>query len=329
MKNLYVMITTLLFCNCITIDAIDSIQDGIQKTQHLTSPHQDSDLHEISSHYDTAIVYLSEKWQLTDLEPFVYPSVFNNYIARAYSHKYKRDVVLKISESNDECRALQYLQCDGMVNVLDFDHEYCALLLQYIPSQGTLADFLLEQDDDAVINAFVHLFKKIHSSEKGLIPTNFKTVQENMNSLHSYNFTKVPEDLLQKALQISDLLLESNEPQYLLHGDLHFRNILQHNDGFIAIDPWSAVGPLEYEAASFLTSPTDLLLLRDDIKDVLQNRLNRLSDLLNFNKKRLKDCAFLRILFLACLCETKDKNDDWIDQFIQVAQVIDQLNENE
>ena len=80
MKNLYVMITTLLFCNCITIDAIDSIQDGIQKTQHLTSPHQDSDLHEISSHYDTAIVYLSEKWQLTDLEPFVYPSVFNNAI---------------------------------------------------------------------------------------------------------------------------------------------------------------------------------------------------------------------------------------------------------
>ena len=272
------------------------------------------------------ILYLVEKWQLSDLDQISYPSVFNNYIAYAYSNVYQQDVILKICESNDECKALQYLQGNGIVKLLDYDHEYYALLLEFIPCQGTLADFFLEQDDDVVINAFVDLFKKIHSSPKDLIHANWNTLQNDFAVLTSFTFTKIPANLLQKAIQISYQLSISNEPQYLLHCDLHCRNILQCKDSFIAIDPWSSVGPLEYEAASFLTSPTDLLLLRDDIKEVLQNRLNKLSDLLHLNKQQLKDYSFMRVMLLACLCESRNKNDDWIEQFIQVAKIIDQLD---
>jgi len=177
-----------------------------------------------------------------------------------------------------------------------------------------------------VINAFVDLFKKIHTSQKNFIPTDWKTLHDDFAVLTSYTFVKIPENLLQKALQISDQLLASDGPQHLLHCDLHCRNILQFQDSFIAIDPWPSVGPLEYEAASFLTSPTDLLLLRDDIKEILQNRLNKLSHLLNLNKQQLKDCSLMRVMLLACLCESRNKNDDWIEQFIQIAEIIDKLN---
>ncbi len=163
MKNLYVTIATLLFLNFMTISAIEE------------------------THHDKAIAYLSEKWQLNNLQPFTYPSVFNNYIARAYSHRYQHDVVLKICESHDERKALQYLQCDGIVHLLDYDHEHCALLLQHVPSRGCMTDFFLEQDDDdLVINAFVHLFKKIHKSQKILASTNdFKTIHDNFAELRS------------------------------------------------------------------------------------------------------------------------------------------------
>ena len=82
-----------------TLSAIENAQNKAQDMQQ--SPYLN---------FDTAIAYLSEKWQLSNLQVFVYPSIFNNYIARAYSDTYQQEVVLKISESNDECKALQYLQ---------------------------------------------------------------------------------------------------------------------------------------------------------------------------------------------------------------------------
>ncbi len=216
-----------------------------------------------------------------------------------------------------------------MVKLLSYDHENCALLLQYIPSQVSLIDFLSTENDDWIINAFVSLFKKIHTFPKNVIIDDFKTSQDHFTLLRSYNFIKIPQNLLEKALQISDQLDTLNEPQYLLHCDLHCRNILKFEDSFIAIDPLAVIGPLEYEAASFVSSPTDFLLSQNNIEEILQNRLNKLSELLNLNKKILKKYAFMRVLFLACLCETKDKNDDWIDQFIQVAEIIDQLDDNQ
>ena len=305
------MIATILFCDFILMQAQED-------TPYLDIVGRNE-----------AIRYLSEKWQLTHLEQITYPSVFNNYIARAYSETYKHDVIIKIGESNHECKALQYLQGDGMVHILNYDHEYCALLLEYIPSQGTLADFSLLENDDTVINAFINLFKKIHRTPRNSCSAHFKSIYNELSLLHSREFTKIPEILLKKARQICEKLFISDEPHYLLHCDLHCRNILQHEDSFIAIDPWASMGPLEYEAASFLTSPTDLLLAQNNVHEILQNRLNRLSTLLHLNKKLLKECSFIRLILLACLCESRNKNDDWINEFIQVAEIIDQLNENE
>ncbi len=221
---------------------------------------------------------------------------------------------------------MQYLQNDGIVKLLDFDDEHCALLLQYILSQGNLTDFIVAgNDDNLVINAFAQLFNKIHAFPKDEIDTDFKYLQNEFVILQSYNFTKIPEHVLQKAMRLYDELFSSDEPYYLLHCDLHCQNILQYQDSFIAIDPWPSMGPLEYDVAPFLVSPTDFLLSHNNVKDILQNRLNRLSDLLHFNKKRLKDWSFMRLILLACTCEIKNKHIDWIKEFIQVAEIIEQL----
>lgn len=314
-------IIALLVCNLINMHAIQPLASNVKNI----SEHE---LIKADTNLNAAIAYLCDTWQLSNVQPFIYPSVFDNYIARAYSSIYQQEVVIKISESNDECTALQLLQSDGMVKLIDCDHEYRALLLQYIPSQITLLDFLQTHDDDWIINAFAQLFKKIHASPKIVNTTDFKTIQDNFSFMHTHTFIKIPENLLKKALRILTELCTSNEPEYLLHADLHCRNILQFEDAFIAIDPWALVGPLEYEVASFVSSPTDFLLAQDNPGHILQNRLNRLTELLQLNKKLLKNCAFLRVIFLACLCEARNKNDDWITDFIQIAELIDQLDDN-
>lgn len=287
----------------------------------------DSSCDKLSIGLENSLTYLTKKWQLHGLAPISYPSVFNNYIAHAYSELYQQDIIIKIGQSNDECKALEYFQGNGMVELLDYDLEHFALLLQYIPSNITLADYLcITQDDNLAISAFVDVFKRIHASPKHLTVAHYAKLEDELFLLHSYNFTKIPAHLLQKACNLYGQLFRSDTPEYLLHGDLHCRNILQNDNEFIAIDPWASVGPLTYEAASFLTSPTDFLLLHDTIQDILQNRLNRLSDELQLDKQQLRDFSFIRLIYLACICETKNRNDDWIEQFIQVAQVVNRLN---
>jgi len=278
--------------------------------------------------YDQAIAYALQEWQLSDFQVIVYPCVFNNYLAICYSEIYQSQVVLKISQSNYECYALQALQGDGIVKLLDYNLEHCALLLEYLPAQNTFKDFLVEHGEDQAIDVFVDLFKKIHAYQRSVQSNEFTTVFDTFSFLYSCNSIKIPESLLKKSIEIYKQLMVSSDSYCLLHGDLHCINILQTNDHFVAIDPWGLVGPLECEAASFLSSPTDLLLEGSTDK-ILQNRLDRLSSLLNLNKKRLKYWSFLRLIRLAYVCEFMNKHDDWIEQFIQVAQIIDQLNEYE
>ena len=303
MKKIYVII--LLLYNSITLNA--------QQDQN------------ISINFNQTISYISEKWKLTDIQPLQYSSLFNHYIAKAYSAIYNQEVIVKISESNNECYGLQCLQGNGIVNLLDYDHQHFALLLQYIPSKGCLVDYITTYDDDWIIDVFIDLFKKIHGSEKKITTHTFQHIHDHFSILHAYSYSKIPEHFLQKALQIYNQIIITDDSQYLLHGDLHFRNILRYQDHFIAIDPWTTIGPLEYEVASFLSSPTDFLLLNHNVEILLQNRLDRLSDVLNLDRQKLKDYSFLRVIFLACLCEMKHKNYDWIDEFIKVAQIIDQL----
>jgi streptomycin 6-kinase len=301
MKKLH-RIIVLLLSYCLTINAM---QDAII--------------------LDTTIAFLSEKWGLSSLQPLTYSALFNNYIAKAYSSVYQNQVILKISESNEERYGLQCLQGDGIVKLLDYDDQYYALLLEYIPSNQSLIDYITTHDDDEIIDIFIDLFKKIHATPRIATAETMHIIPDNFAIFSAYAYKKIPEYFVQKAIEIYEQSKILNDQKYLLHGDLHFRNILKYDDNFIAIDPWITIGPLEYEAASFLTSPTDFLLLQDCTQTTLQNRLNRLSDLLHLDQQKLKNCALLRLIFLACMCEVKHKNDDWIEQFIQVAEIIDQL----
>lgn len=312
MKFLRLLVISFLWCNALA-------QNNMHENQSTNSSINTPD-------YNQAIIYLSEKWQLDNVQPFVYEFVFYHYVARAYSNLYQQEVVVKIDDSNEEAHALQYLQNDGMVKLLDYDEDYCALLLEYIPTQGCLTDYILAgNDDDIIIDIFATLFKKIHGSPHRGSTTNYPLLQDRFALLQSYNFTKIPQPILHKAQQLYHQLFADEQPHYLLHCDLHCQNILQSNETFIAIDPWPAMGPLVYDVAPFFVCPTDFLLTTKNTLSVLQNRLNRLSDILDLDKQALKDCAFMRLILLACIYETRNINDEWIDKYMQLAEIIEQL----
>ena len=273
-----------------------------------------------------SIDFLTEKWQLINLQKICYPSLFSHYVASAYSHKFQQHVILKISESDDEYIALDYLQGDGIIKLLDYNRQYHGLLLEYIPVQGTLYDFLLAHDDNKTIDQFMMLYKKIHDRHHDNPTPELATMHDYFACIYQQKIKKIPQTFIQQVQQMYEGNFKSHRFSDVLHADLHCANILRTQDTFVAIDPLVMIGPLEYEVAVFLVSPTNFLLEQPNLQVYLQNRLNRLSNELQLDKSRLKDCAFMRLMILAILCETQDKNDDWIEQCIQVADIVNQLD---
>lgn len=67
--------------------------------------------------------------------------------------------------------------------------------------------------------------------------------------------------MIDKADKIYDKIHNMNLPKYLLHDDLHYKNILQTEDGWKAIDPHGIIGERVIELSPFIRSELDYINL--------------------------------------------------------------------
>lgn len=63
--------------------------------------------------------------------------------------------------------------------------------------------------------------------------------------------------MIDKANNIYDKMHNMNLPKYLLHNDLHYKNILKSEDGWKAIDPHGIIGERVIELSQFIRSELD------------------------------------------------------------------------
>lgn len=70
--------------------------------------------------------------------------------------------------------------------------------------------------------------------------------------------------MIDKANNIYDKIHKMNLPQYILHNDLHHKNILRSEEGWKAIDPHGIIGERVIEIAQFMRSELDNINLDDD-----------------------------------------------------------------
>lgn len=72
--------------------------------------------------------------------------------------------------------------------------------------------------------------------------------------------------MIDKANNIYDKMHNVNLPKYILHNDLHHKNILKSEDGWKAIDPHGVIGERVLEVAQFIRSELDNINLDDNNK---------------------------------------------------------------
>jgi streptomycin 6-kinase len=181
-----------------------------------------------------------------------YPHANINYVAPAKLES-GLEVVLKCGVPSPvlvaEAKALQYYNGIGAVQLLQFAEESGVMLLERVMPGNLLEEY--SDEDQATVQA-VELLKKLHRpmteiSEFPYLNDWFQGL-EKLTRYFEGHTGPFPSHLVEKAKDISRELLNSQGAQVLLHGDLHYANILwSEQNGWLAIDPQGVIGEREFD----------------------------------------------------------------------------------
>lgn len=256
------------------------------------------------------INFLCNHWQLTQLKPV--SNMTYNYVAKAIS-KLNQSVVLKISCDEktiiDEKEALKHFAGSGAIQLIDYQDQYFAMLLeQAVP--GVSLKTYYPQQMDIVINCYLQTAIRLHLKK---LPTHFhfKHISEWLKSIDNCHSDHIPKKLLYEAKILKNKLLASSHQQVLLHGDLHHDNVLQHGNEWLAIDPKGIIGEPEFEFAAFDFIHDSELNDNKNIQQLFDERLQLMAKKAQYNIQRIRDWVFIRLVLAAAWCIEDNGDPSW------------------
>lgn len=250
-----------------------------------------------------------------------YPNANMNYVAPAKLEN-GLEVVLKCGvphrELIAEANALQYYNGMGAVRLLQFSETMGVMLMEKITPGNLLEEY---PDEDQAAAQAVELIKKLHRpmTEVSEFPSLRDWFQglEKLTCYFEGHTGPFPSQLVSKAKGISRELLNSQEEQVLLHGDLHYANILWSElNGWQAIDPQGVIGEREFDI------PFPRLEKIMD-KKLLQHRLSQFIEISGFDPQRIIGWFFSKAVLSAWW--TFEDFGEIDNKFIRCAEDIEKM----
>ena len=223
-------------------------------------------------------------------------------------------------EFSAEVAALKYFKAVGAVQLIRATEEAGVMLLEKI-NPGILLEDTLNEDQATLYS--VGLMNKLHrpiDKNDSLPFVTLESLFEGFKVLYRYfegGTGPFPSRLIDKAQYISHELLDSMGKSVLLHGDLHYANILcSEQDDCKAIDPKGVIGEREYE----IPFPR---LNQDIDKNILQHSLDRFIEYSGFDRQRIIGWAFAKSVLAAWW--TFEDSGNIEQKFIYSAEIFEQM----
>jgi streptomycin 6-kinase len=253
------------------------------------------DLPQLISHFENA-------WSFKTLDHYLNLSF--NFVAPVKLNS-GQEAVFKLGVPRDELQseitALKHWQGKGSVLLLQSDLGKGALLLEKL--EPGLSFWHSTQDDLAAqtcAELLVQLWQaKPPFSSKFVNLERWTQALTDYHANHSKETSLLPWDLLDKAFQLRNELLKT-EDVVLLHGDLHHDNILSASrQPYLAIDPKGLIGPRGYDVGPFLMNPYGVSK-KPAFKKQLEHRLDIFSAHLNLPRQELAAWGFVHCVLSVC-----------------------------
>jgi streptomycin 6-kinase len=216
-----------------------------------------------------------------------------------------RPAVLKVGfpddESEHEHLALQHWHGDGAVELLRADPHRRAMLLERLERRDLTGTWDLE-----ACEIVAGLYPSIHVPALPQLATLTSFVARWLDSLARLpGDAPIPRRMVEQALSLGrDLVADPASTGRIVHGDLHYENVLAAppelaaaRGEWLVIDPKPMSGDPHYELAPMLWNRYDELA--GDVRDGLRRRFHRLVDAAGLDEARARDWVVVRMILNA------------------------------
>ena len=249
---------------------------------------------------ETRIQTYLTKWQLTAIGPV--DNLSYNYVLRVADSEDSL-FILKLGvphfDIQNEIYTIQAYDGDGCAKLLKADEENGVMLLEQL-SPGTMLSEV--KDESLVLQYYVKVWQSLRRpasdyKEAPLVRDWFNGLQRYRKAYKNGNGPISNHDI-DLAEQCFQYVTETSAGTELLHGDLHHENILfSQEHGWTAIDPKGVLGDPYFDLISFLLN---YLHTKDNPKELLQFRVNVISEQLALDRQRLLKAAIAMATLSAC-----------------------------
>ena len=234
----------------------------------------------------------AERWQLTLLPPFENLSL--HYVAPAIRAD-GTPVILKTSEFSAEFEhglaALHIFNGRGIARLLECDKEKKVMLLERL-QPGTMLELLVPEQDEQATSLLAGVMRQLWRPApiEHTFPTVAQLGQEltQLRARYAGGYGPFPPRLVDEAMDLFATLSASAEASMLLHGDLHYHNVLRSGQTWKAIDPKGVVGDPGYEVGASFYNPMPRILEVPNLEQILARRVAQLSEELGMERARIR-----------------------------------------
>jgi streptomycin 6-kinase len=196
-----------------------------------------------------------------------------------------------------EVEALRAFGGDRAVEVLEIDVATLSLLLERVTPGTTLA---ASASEDEALRVVAELFST--GWPPGPVASVATPLEDFLPALSAQTFAR--------ARAIFSELLTDSPPPVLLHGDLHYENILVSDcAGHLLIDPKGMLGDPAFDIGYLVSRPIPAARDRLPLADAVDRRLAFLPDALGLDPRRVTAFAYVTAaLSVAWAREDRDAN---------------------
>ncbi|HEV2239031.1 MAG TPA: aminoglycoside phosphotransferase family protein [Ktedonobacterales bacterium] len=264
----------------------------------------------------------ARRWSLTLGPP--YPAAFS-YVAPA-TRADGTLVVLKVGIPDREMRtgleALRLYDGHGLARLLAVDEEHGAHLLERLVPGTQLATLA---DDAAATSIAASVMRQLRRPAPA--GHRYPTVAEwgrgfaRLRQRYGGGTGPLPATLVEQAERLFVDLTASMAPPVVLHGDLHYFNIVAATRApWLAIDPKGVVGEPAYETGALLRNPMPHLLAMPDPARLTRRRVDQLAEELGFDRARVRGWGVAQAV-LSAWWSIEDSDSGW-EFAIGVAELL-------
>lgn len=273
------------------------------------------------------ITEFEKKWSIKVGAPF---NLSHNYVASAICED-ETEVVIKIGFPKDkefisELKTLPLFNSKGMVKQLKRDKNQAVMLLESIKPGIPIATLDDDKATEVMAKVMQNFWVPAPSSNNNIVQVfEWSKGFQRLRAKFAGSAGPLPENLVSKAEEVYMELLRSNDPQYLLHGDLHQDNVISATrEPWLAIDPKGMIGPKERETAPMLMNPKGFILKSKNPKELLKRRITILSDFLGLEKEKITAWGFTQtVLSVIWTLEDHNRVDE---ERLAIAKILNSIS---